>query len=230
MKDEERVYDNLPEVIDVQVEEDLDFELREPEDDDTDTSKEVAYKETIREEKVYEGYTEPKMIEATIVHEESVQEPVVEENEQKAKYDKKDKQSKKDTSFTSFKANQKASEKKWRKNVGKKISKFFWLILALIVGIPVVGFGGFFAVLGLGIAVMFCGMAVGMGIIGLGASAFLTTAGIASMGPVVFFGSLMGIGGGGLGLLLLLVILIWLKNRIIQFYKWAKKCMTEEVQ
>lgn len=187
MSDEERNKSYLPEIIDVEVEPDFDFEIREPKDG---TKEKVTEENSVEEETINED----------TITVEGVEEP------------------KKDTSFTAFKNNQKANEKKWRRRIGGWIKTFILAGLIIFFLAPLLGFGGVFGILGIGLVALFCIVALGVGLLGLGIGAFLIGAESASFGAVIFFMSLVGVGGGGLGILLLLALLIGIKNLIVAMF------------
>ena len=127
-----------------------------------------------------------------------------------------------DTSYASFNTAQKQALKRKKKKISVYIVNGILLALALLIGTPILSFGGFFVVMGIGMAIFLCGMAIGMGILGLGLASFTVVAGMGQIAMLCFFGSLLMIGGGGVGLCLILMLFIWVKRLVVQGYKHLK--------
>ena len=127
-----------------------------------------------------------------------------------------------DTSYASFNTAQKQALKRKKKKISVYIVNGILLALALLIGTPILSFGGFFLVMGIGMAIFLCGMAIGMGILGLGLASFTVVAGMGQIAMLCFFGSLLMIGGGGVGLCLILMLFIWVKRLVVQGYKHLK--------
>lgn len=216
MNEEERKDKYLPEIIDVEVEPDLDFQLREPED----TAEEEKYEEQIRVEAVEVAITEDKSQDT--FYQETYKEPKQEDTTNK------EAKSKKDTSFTAFKKGQKANEKKWLQKTGNTLGRLFLICIGVIIGAPLLFASGGVGVAAIGMGVLVCGMAVVMGLVGLGVGAFLAGAQAVGLGAVTFFVSLIGVGGGGLGLLIILAVVIWIKNLIVKMFARINKPQHKE--
>ena len=127
-----------------------------------------------------------------------------------------------DTSYASFNTAQKQAFKRKKKKISGYIINGILLALVLLMGAPIVSFGGFFVVMGIGMALFACGMAVGMGVLGLGLASFTAVAGMGQVAMLSFFGSLLMLGGGGIGLCLMLMLFIWVKRLVVRGYKYLK--------
>lgn len=227
----------MKEIVDVDFLPVLDDEDFQREKNSTHSvTEEKAYNEVIKENEIYEYSTEETV---ENIQEEKKEEPVkvayektyeqtYEQSNTYKSYDMRDKQKKtetgeRDTSYASFDTAQKQAFKKKKKKISASIANGILLALAILIGIPIAAFVGFFAVMGIGMGVFFCGMAVGMGVLGLGLAGFTVVAGMGQIGMLCFFGSLLAIGGGGVGLILLLMIFVWIKRLCVGGYRRLKE-------
>ncbi|MDA3730525.1 hypothetical protein PBV87_03260 [Niameybacter massiliensis] len=120
-----------------------------------------------------------------------------------------------DTSYASYNSAKKEEFKKKKKKVGSSLLNGILLACAILFGLPIaVTFGGA-AIFVLGMGIFFSVLALGVGVLGLGMAGFTATAGMASMGMLCLFGSLVAIGVGGLGCCIIALIFIGIKNIIV---------------
>lgn len=216
MSEEKNNLSQLPEIIDVEFLPTLDDEdFQREKNGDANSARQEAYKtyeKTIIEEQKVESRSE----------EEKVEEP-------KANPYEKAHEQTRDTSYASFNTAQKQAFRQKKKKFGVSVASGIGLTLAILAGLPVAAFLGFFVVLGLGIAVLYCGMAFGMGVLGLGMAGFTAVAGMGPIAMLCFFGSLLAIGSGGLGFCLLALIFIWIKRLWLYVYRSIRRKPEREV-
>ncbi|MEG1928150.1 MAG: hypothetical protein RR090_05925, partial [Niameybacter sp.] len=154
-----------------------------------------------------EGYKEQARY-----NEQSKNNEKVKDNE-KNKYDNHT--NKQDTSYASYNSTKKEEFRKKKKKFGASLAGGIGLALAILLGLPFAVLLGGASLFVIGVGVFFSVFAVGMGILGLGVAGFSTAAGIAPLGMLFFFGSLIAIGGGGLGCCIISLIFIGIKNLFV---------------
>lgn len=122
---------------------------------------------------------------------------------------------KQDTSYASYNSAKKEEFKKKKKKIGSSLLNGIALACAILFGLPIAVTLGGTAVFVLGMGIFFSVVALGMGVIGLGMAGFTMTAGMASMGILCLFGSLIAIGVGGLGCCIIAFIFIGIKSLFV---------------
>ncbi|MGL4362476.1 MAG: hypothetical protein ACRCSG_04270 [Cellulosilyticaceae bacterium] len=189
----------LPEIV----EEDIDFELREPDNHDivkNEKNEEIdLYYSQKKSEELEENIIDGNTIDGNAIDGDIIDCEIIEDDSVNSKEDK-------NQSFESYKTTQKKDRKQTVEKVQTTLFNIIKRGLGLLVAMPlyilVATFGlGVIGVGGMGLSIIMV-----LSVLGLGVCAFFMSAGMTDIGMLACFVSLLGVGSSGFGLLVIVII------------------------